>query len=46
MFPSARDELYFKVADAQVSFHRDESGSVTSLTLHQDGQDIEAARVP
>jgi D-alanyl-D-alanine-carboxypeptidase/D-alanyl-D-alanine-endopeptidase len=46
MFPSARDELYFKVADARVSFHRDESGGVTSLTLHQDGDDIEAARIP
>jgi serine-type D-Ala-D-Ala carboxypeptidase/endopeptidase len=46
MFPSARDELYFKVTDAQVSFHRDGSGNVTSLTLHQDGEDIDAARNP
>jgi D-alanyl-D-alanine-carboxypeptidase/D-alanyl-D-alanine-endopeptidase len=44
VFASAKDEFFYKVVDAQLSFHRDAEGKVTDLTLHQNGRDITAAR--
>ena len=44
LFASAKDELFYKVVDAQLSFHRDASGKITGLTLHQNGRDLPAAR--
>jgi serine-type D-Ala-D-Ala carboxypeptidase/endopeptidase len=46
IFPSAKDEFFFKVVDAQVSFHRDQNGNVTGVTLHQSGENIEGTRIP
>lgn len=44
LFASAKDEFFYKIADAQLSFHRDASGKITGLTLHQNGRDIPATR--
>jgi D-alanyl-D-alanine-carboxypeptidase/D-alanyl-D-alanine-endopeptidase len=44
IFASAKDELFYKVVDAQLSFHRDAAGKVDRLTLHQNGRDMPAAR--
>lgn len=44
VYPSAKDRFYLKVVWAQVDFNRDAAGNVTSLTLHQDGQDLVARR--
>jgi D-alanyl-D-alanine-carboxypeptidase/D-alanyl-D-alanine-endopeptidase len=44
VYPSAKDEFFCKVVDAQVSFARDASGNVTALTLHQNGHDLAAPR--
>ncbi len=44
LFASAKDELFYKVVDAQLSFHRDASGRIKGLTLHQNGRDIPATR--
>ncbi|HXM69770.1 MAG TPA: DUF3471 domain-containing protein, partial [Thermoanaerobaculia bacterium] len=44
IFPSARDEFFYKVVDAQLSFHRDAAGAVDRLTLHQNGRDLPATR--
>jgi D-alanyl-D-alanine-carboxypeptidase/D-alanyl-D-alanine-endopeptidase len=44
IFASARDEFFFKIVDAQLSFHRDAEGKITGLTLHQNGRDLTAAR--
>jgi D-alanyl-D-alanine-carboxypeptidase/D-alanyl-D-alanine-endopeptidase len=44
IFASAKDELFYKIVDAQLSFHRDASGRIKGLTLHQNGRDIPAAR--
>lgn len=44
IFASAKDEFFYKVVDAQLSFHRDESGKVKGLTLHQNGRDLPAPR--
>jgi len=45
VYPSAKDEFYYKIVDAQLSFHRDTAGNVSGLTLHQDGNDIDAHRL-
>lgn len=44
VFATAKDEFFYKVVDAQLSFHRDAAGKVASLTLHQNGRDIPASR--
>ena len=46
IYPSARDEFFFRVVDAQLSFVRDSTGHVTSLILHQNGRDQPAPRRP
>ena len=44
VFASAKDEFFYKIVDAQLSFHRDAAGKVTGLTLHQNGRDLQASR--
>ncbi|MBV8345110.1 MAG: serine hydrolase [Candidatus Eremiobacteraeota bacterium] len=44
IYASAKDDFYLKVVEAQITFNRNAAGSVTSLTLHQNGQTIRAAR--
>jgi CubicO group peptidase (beta-lactamase class C family) len=46
IFASARDEFFFRVVDAQISFVRDSTGQVTRLVLHQGGRDVPAPRTP
>ncbi len=46
IFASAKDEFFYKVVDAQLSFHRDDAGAVDRLTLHQNGRDMPAKREP
>ena len=46
IYPSAKDEFYYKIVDAQISFHRDATGAVTSLTLHQTGNNLDATKSP
>lgn len=44
IFASAKEEFFLKVVDAQLSFRRGEDGKPASLTLHQNGRDVEAKR--
>jgi hypothetical protein len=44
VFATARDEFFYKVVDAQISFQRDEAGKVTGLVLHQNGRDMPARK--
>jgi serine-type D-Ala-D-Ala carboxypeptidase/endopeptidase len=37
IFPSARDELFARIAGISISFTRDPNGVVTGLVLHQNG---------
>jgi|CXWL01.1.fsa_nt_gi CubicO group peptidase (beta-lactamase class C family) len=46
VFPSAKDEFFYVVVDAQLSFGRDAAGLVDQVTLHQGGLDRTATRVP
>jgi len=45
IYASAKDAFFYKIVDAQITFGRDASDHVTSLTLHQNGNDVLAARV-
>jgi D-alanyl-D-alanine carboxypeptidase len=40
IFASAPTEFFLKVVDAQISFVKDASGTVTQLVLHQGGRDM------
>ena len=46
VFATARDEFFYKVVDARLSFTRDAAGKVTGLVLHQNGRDVPAKREP
>lgn len=46
VYPSAKDEFYYTVVDAQLSFKRGKDGKVDALVLHQNGADQTARRVP
>lgn len=45
VYPESETKFYYKVVDAQVSFIRDETGTVSALILHQHGQEQLAARI-
>lgn len=44
IYASAKDRFFYTVVEAQIEFHRDAAGNVVSLTLHQNGHDIDAKR--
>ncbi|MCA6073806.1 serine hydrolase [Fulvivirga sedimenti] len=44
LFASSESKFYSKIVDAQITFNKDASGKVVSLTLHQGG-DYEAPRM-
>jgi len=44
IFPSSETEYFLKVAKAEITFNKDESGKVVSLTLHQAGRDMQAPK--
>jgi len=46
VFATARDEFFYKIVDARISFTRDVAGKVTGLVLHQNGRDMPAPREP
>ena len=45
LYPSSEASFYLKVVDAQVKFNKNDHGDVVSLTLFQNGQEIEGARM-
>ena len=45
IYPSARDEFFYTVVDAQLSFKRDAQGQVNALVLHQNNANQLAKRV-
>jgi tetratricopeptide (TPR) repeat protein len=45
LFASDYNKFYLKVVEAQVTFNANNKGKIDSLTLHQNGQDIPAARL-
>ncbi len=45
IFPSSMTDFYLKVVEAKISFHSDEKGKITSLTLNQNGRDNSAKKI-
>jgi CubicO group peptidase (beta-lactamase class C family) len=45
VFPSSETKFFAKVVNAQIDFNKDEKGKVTSLTLHQGSNDMNAPRI-
>lgn len=45
IFPMSEKDYFYKVVDAEISFVKDEKGQVTSLVLHQNGQDMPARKI-
>ncbi|NNN05739.1 MAG: serine hydrolase [Elusimicrobia bacterium] len=46
VYASAKDEFFYKITDARLTFERDAAGRVTSLVLHQGGLNQRAPRLP
>lgn len=45
VFPKSETEFYLKVVTAQITFNKNESGKVESLTLFQGGQEIVGKKI-
>jgi hypothetical protein len=45
VFPSSPTEFFLKVVDAQITFVKEASGTVTQLILHQGGRDMPAKKI-
>lgn len=46
VYSESETKFFLKVVDAQLTFARDDTGKVTHVTLHQNGRDTKAARLP
>jgi hypothetical protein len=44
IFPETETKFFFKVAEAQLEFKRDESGKVAGLTIYQGGKSLKMRR--
>ncbi len=44
IYAYAKDEFYYKVVDAQITFTRAPDGAVSGLVLHQNGRDLIAVK--
>lgn len=45
IFPKNETEFYLKVVEAQLKFNKNEAGDVDSITLFQNGQEVEGKRI-
>ncbi len=45
IYPNARDQFFYKLVDAQLTYERDTSGKVVAVVLHQNGRDMRAPRI-
>ena len=46
VFAESETKFFLKVVDAQLTFGKDVEGNVTHVTLHQNGQDRKAPKIP
>jgi CubicO group peptidase (beta-lactamase class C family) len=46
IFASAKDQFFLTAVNAQLSFARDAAGTVTSVTLHQNGKELVFPKAP
>lgn len=45
IFPASQTRFYLKVADAQMAFHTDDTGTVTGMTLYQGGMELPGKKI-
>lgn len=45
IFPETEREFFYRGTGARITFHLDDDGAVTALTLHQGGAEVEMIRV-
>jgi D-alanyl-D-alanine-carboxypeptidase/D-alanyl-D-alanine-endopeptidase len=45
MFPESQTQFFYKAIDAQISFHRSDTGEVSRMILHQDTFQHEMTRI-
>ena len=45
IFPESETKFFLKVVDAQLTFGKDAEGTVTDVTLHQNGRDQRAKKI-
>ncbi len=45
IYPKSETEFYLKVVNAQLEFHKNETGDVDSVTLYQGGQEIKGMQI-
>ena len=45
IYPKSHDEFYLKVVPAQIIFIKDENGEIESLTLFQNGQELNGKKM-
>jgi CubicO group peptidase (beta-lactamase class C family) len=45
IFPSAENKFFLKVVEASITFNKNDTGNVDSLTLHQGGQNMPAPKI-
>ncbi len=45
IYPTSKLEFFYKVVEASITFVEDENGKITSLILHQNGQDMPAKKI-
>lgn len=45
IYPKSKTEFFLKVVEASITFNTNETGQLISMTLHQNGQDMEAAKI-
>lgn len=46
VFASAKDEFFYKIVNARITFQRDATGKVDGLILHQNRRDMPAKKKP
>ncbi len=46
LFAASPTEFFLRVVDAQLTFELGADGKATSVTLHQNGQNLSAKRIP
>jgi tetratricopeptide (TPR) repeat protein len=45
IFPKSENEFYLKVVDAQLTFNKNDSGEIESVTLFQGGREMKGKRI-
>ena len=45
IYPESETKFFLKVVDAQLTFGKDAAGTVTDVTLHQNGRDQKAKKI-